>query len=259
MFEGLAEKKPGQAGKAAALVKGPRADKNARLRKVMGARFMEGREINGWGQSEAALKLGYGNSTQLSLIERGERLAPVEIIKHAANVYGVSADYLMGLSDEPERDPKHAEKRAQIRQMQGMLTDHAETLIETMLDHIATGAPTVQTTRTLLEGVKKHAEASARFIELQGKKFETLKGGNSLQVSLKSMDSLIQNSELLLNRHDHFVTKTLAANQIKRQNESRERAERRMRERQRGYQMHSTAPDQFHLTLGEAANEERMQ
>lgn len=251
MFDSL-PLKSGKKAKSAPADKGPRADKNAKLRKIIGARFIEAREINGWGQTDAAMRLGYSNSTQLSLIERGERLPPVEIIKHAATVYGVSTDYLMGLSDEPDRDPKQAEKRAAMRQVQEMLVANAESMIETMLDHIANGAPTVQTTRTLVDGCKKHIESLKRFIELNSKKFEVMRGGSPVLSSLEAITALVEHSDQLLYRHDHFVNKALEAAKVKRAKETEERNQRRANERLRKAMELSTSPDQFHLTLGES-------
>ena len=60
----------------AALPKGrlTRSEASAVVRSTVGARFKQARELNGWNQREAAVRMGYENGTQLSLIEaEGDR------------------------------------------------------------------------------------------------------------------------------------------------------------------------------------------
>lgn len=249
MFEGLIPK-TAKSGMAAQ-VKGPRADDNAVLRKEMGARFVEAREINGWGQSESATKLGYGNSTQLSLIERGDRLPPLGIVKRASTVYGVSIDYLFGVSDEPDRDPKYAEKRAVLRQVHELLESNAEVILDTVMDSIASGSPKVTTTRGVVIAFKKLSDAVRKFHELNLKKFDDMRGGNTVLSAMAQGDSLICATEQLLERHDHFVIKAADAARLQRERESRARAQRRAQEKARELNGLSTAPDQFHLSLAD--------
>jgi transcriptional regulator with XRE-family HTH domain len=250
MFEGLLQK-PVKVEKLTAQPKGPRADSNAVLRKIMGARFIESREINGWGQTEAALKLGYGNSTQLSLIERADRLPPIEVVKRASTIYGVSCDYLMGTSDEPERDPKHAEKRAAMRQVSDMLESNAEAIVDAMMDSIASGAPTVMTTKGLVDQSVKMVEAFNRFREINVKKFDELRGGSPVVAAIRDMESLAANAQQLLDRHDHFVIKANDAARKQREQESRMRAQRRAAESTRKISGLSNAQDQYHLSLAD--------
>lgn len=112
---------------------GSRAAGNAVLRKVLGRRFVSARELAGLGQTESALSIGWVNSTQLSLIERGDRLPPHEILRRAASLYGVSTDYLLGLSDEPERDVLAASRNGALRRMQGLLETNARAVTEALL------------------------------------------------------------------------------------------------------------------------------
>jgi transcriptional regulator with XRE-family HTH domain len=228
-----------------------RATLNSVLRLAMGKRFVESREINGLGQTEAAIKFGYKNSTQLSLIEQGKRMPPIEVISRASTVYGVSTDYLFSLSDEPERDPKHAEKRAAMRQVSDMLESNAEAIVEAMMDSIASGAPTVMTTKGLVDQSVKMVEAFNRFREINVKKFDELRGGSPVVAAIRDMESLAANAQQLLDRHDHFVIKANDAARKQREQESRMRAQRRAAESTRKISGLSNAPDQYHLSLAD--------
>ena len=64
--------------------------------------------------SFAAKKLGYRNPSKLSKIEnsRDAHSVPLHIIMRAAVFYGVSIDFLFGLSDDFERAPEVARERS---------------------------------------------------------------------------------------------------------------------------------------------------
>ncbi|MGH8759726.1 MAG: helix-turn-helix domain-containing protein [Burkholderiales bacterium] len=109
------------------------AKTNAVLRRVIGGRFIAARELNGWGQSEAAKMMGYGNSTQLSLIEQGKRMPPHDVILRASTVFGVALDYLYGLDDEPDRDSRAASRNAVIRRVHGLLERNVLAVTDALL------------------------------------------------------------------------------------------------------------------------------
>lgn len=74
------------------------------VRAVMqvGERLRQAREMNGWEVSEAARRLGFENAGSLSRLEHAKHVSaiPLYIIPRAAQVYGVSTDYLHGLTDD---------------------------------------------------------------------------------------------------------------------------------------------------------------
>lgn len=78
----------------------------ARLVKVIGARFKEARDICNMTQVEAAAALGYENSSKLNKIEGATDTVSVPLItiSDAADLYDVSIDFLMGKTDDWERD-----------------------------------------------------------------------------------------------------------------------------------------------------------
>ena len=71
---------------------------------TMGRRFVAARELCGLSLTEAAHALGYATGARLSLIEAGRKKPGVALLIHAADTYGVSSDFLLGLSDEPDGD-----------------------------------------------------------------------------------------------------------------------------------------------------------
>lgn len=80
------------------------ASNQEQLRAVeqVGRRLRAAREINGWDVTEAARRLGYKNAGSLSRLETGKHVLsiPLYMLARAAQVYGVTTDYLLGLTDD---------------------------------------------------------------------------------------------------------------------------------------------------------------
>ena len=76
--------------------------------KTIGERLKLARELCAYSQVEAARRLGYKNPSRLSKLEHATdvKTIPTQIIIKAAQVYDVSADYLLGLSDDWEADER---------------------------------------------------------------------------------------------------------------------------------------------------------
>ncbi len=68
-------------------------------KEIFGARLRETRKQRGSTQGEVAAALGI-TSTQISDMEKGRRTTTLERLYQLCNYYDVSADYLLGLSDE---------------------------------------------------------------------------------------------------------------------------------------------------------------
>lgn len=87
----------------------------ASAQRLTAIRFGAARKLAGYDHKQAAGALGYQDSSALLRIEAGTVGAPVHVIQRAAILYGVSMDYLTGLSDHPERDEAVIEQLAIMR------------------------------------------------------------------------------------------------------------------------------------------------
>lgn len=81
-----------------------RTKPHAAVVKLIGARLREARELSNLSLSEAARRLGYSNPSKLSKVENASdtNSVPVFLIRDAAELYDVSADYIFGLADDWE-------------------------------------------------------------------------------------------------------------------------------------------------------------
>ena len=65
-------------------------------------RMKDLREDHKMTQTQIAIKLGT-NRNQYQLYESGKRSLPIEMLQDLCVIYNVSADYILGLSDNPNR------------------------------------------------------------------------------------------------------------------------------------------------------------
>jgi hypothetical protein len=81
------------------------------------------RVMSGMTAVEAAERFGYKNSTQISLIESGDRPTPRDhqFLRQASQVYAVSCDFLLGLSPHMEYDARVAHQHALMRGTESVL------------------------------------------------------------------------------------------------------------------------------------------
>lgn len=183
-----------------------RADSNSKLKLTVGKRFSDARELNGFGQTQAALLMGWKNATQLSLIEQGKRMPPHQVLIIASTVLGTSVDFLLGLSSEPERDPKKAERDAAMRHVHCLIESNAKSMTGMLLQYLSNGTPSVASARRLMSDAKTLVDTVSRVRVLNPKAFdEKLKGGAALIAAAEAMESSMHEVRQMLEKHDRFT------------------------------------------------------
>lgn len=106
--------------------------RNRKLAVLIGSRIVAARELSGLQQLEFSRAIGHKTPAQPSMWESGRRLVPLADVPTVARVLGVSADFLLGLSDEPDRDPAVARR--------SLLTQHLRDQVEVFAGHMADAA-----------------------------------------------------------------------------------------------------------------------
>lgn len=84
---------------------GERAKMSESVR-VCAQRLVDARKLCNLTQQEAAERIGFQNSSALAKIEMGAQQAQLWMLAQAAQVYDVSTDYLLGLTDDWEPDER---------------------------------------------------------------------------------------------------------------------------------------------------------
>jgi transcriptional regulator with XRE-family HTH domain len=177
------------------------------LAQAVGKRLREAREIAGYSQQVAAQRLGYQNSSKLARIESGHdagRAAahiPLWVIYRAAEVYGVSIDYLFGLTETMEID----EDRCQAaRDMVVLMREEWER--QRWRDVVATRAildrvKTLESMISVLAGEAADlATAMQRVEELNPESWQEMRGGSKLKIGVERVTATVRATEARLRR-----------------------------------------------------------
>jgi transcriptional regulator with XRE-family HTH domain len=151
------------------------APKRRLARHVVGPRLCAAREIAGLSQTAAATGLGYATPAQLNQHEQGRRLMPLPELIRAAEIYGTSVEYLVGTTNEPERDPARALRAAAVRGLRGMLDGMAERMTDEIGRFAALCGPDATNARAVLAAGTKLLDALG-FIQ-RNPEFDDLPGG----------------------------------------------------------------------------------
>lgn len=99
------------------------------------ARCLSARLLARKSAERAAKEMGYSNTSMISKMERKTSKTPINhnFLARASLCYGVSMDYLLGMSNYPERDPRSVEQLAIYNSVQHYTNQVIEDLMETIL------------------------------------------------------------------------------------------------------------------------------
>jgi transcriptional regulator with XRE-family HTH domain len=147
-----------------------------RLRVVIGTRFRAAREALGVSQADLADAIGHENGTQLCLWESGQRMPNISTLVQAADLLGVSMDYLVGRTEEPELEHRAVRRNAMASTVKASTEVFATTLADVLLNG---GADVEGVMRgvSLLTKVEALATAVHRMQAANEDVFNDLKGG----------------------------------------------------------------------------------
>lgn len=169
------------------------------------------RELNKLDQREAAAALGYKNSSQLSKIESGMARIPKDFIRKAAITYGVSADYLLGLSDEPERDPRTAEHMAVMRAVRVLIVEHTNALSAELLRQASEMMPLESHLTRLIADSARAYEAYEK-VCARNKRFQTdVLSGSTLERAVEEFHATGLLAKKFIERRSAVIAANTAA------------------------------------------------
>jgi len=154
-------------------------------------RIVSARVMNGLTAVEAATRLGYKNSTQLSQIESGERKVPSDwqFLLAMSKAYSVSVDYLLGLSPHPERDAVAAESFAMLRGFEGMLQAQALAMTTAFVQYGKEREAARVDLQAIAGAAQAVSHALARFRELTPEFDEDWRGANTLLTAVERLEA----------------------------------------------------------------------
>jgi transcriptional regulator with XRE-family HTH domain len=181
---------------------------DADIERIMRERLIEARQMNGMDQKEAAAALSYKNSSQLSKIESGDAPLPKALLRRASIAYGVSTDWLLGLSSEPERDPRMAAQMAVMRSVHASVSEHTFNLAGILLRIANDQLPLEAQLRSTLDVVKRATATFDRLCRTNTVFVEEIRGGSTV---IAVMDELTEAQMSI----DKYLSRRLGLNEAR--------------------------------------------
>lgn len=175
-----------------------------REKELMRERMVSARVMNGMTAVEAASRLGYKNSTQLSQIESGERKVPDDwkFLLNMSRVYSVSVDYLMGISPHPERDPVAAESFAIFRGFEQLVQSQVTAMTEAFMRYGKDREAARVDLQTVLAAAQGVTRALGRVRELNPQFDEDMRGSSTLLAAVERLEAASIPVQETINRRE---------------------------------------------------------
>lgn len=161
------------------------------------------RDLNGWTLEVAALRVGYkgGRSGLFKLEERSKDDASLSwvtgrVLQNLSKGYGVSIEYLMGLTNDPELSKSDIERGAVLRAVHDSMKEASCDMALKVNNALVNAIKYKNMRDDILGGIKGLLESSERLISLNTVQFEEdLKGGANFQRHLNSVVNIIRAQE----------------------------------------------------------------
>jgi transcriptional regulator with XRE-family HTH domain len=154
---------------------------------ALGQRLQIAREQAGYGnQLEAAKELGYTAAVHLSQMETGSRPVPLAKLVEMARLYGTTTDFLLGLTPEVDRDPAVAMQAQLTAQVSGNLRRLIEQMSTMSVGLARTILPDVTQGQRLATLILEINRAMSTVATMDGKRWESIRGGNSLAARINA-------------------------------------------------------------------------
>lgn len=179
-----------------------RGEENDRLRRTIGPRLVLAREQSGLHQGEAARLLGLGNPTQLALWEKSSRLIPMVELLRVADLYGVSETFLLGKTNEPEKDPARSLRAATVRGLRGLLDGLAVGLVDAIGAHAAAVGPDVVRARSIVSAGQALIDALG--VAMRAPEFDDIRGGASVVRAASEFEVRLDEVRVAIRKFDRL-------------------------------------------------------
>lgn len=171
---------------------------NDQLKIIVGTRLKISRCATQITESVAARKIGYRNSTQVSLAESGERLPPLRTLLKLANLYNVTLDYLCGRHNDSAADPLESNAGVIGFAVSNGVKDYFTKFTQSMSEHVAliiSGQRRDRIDIKMMIQAIADMEASLNRLKLLNPEFEEeWRGGANFQKELDKLTSLSENA-----------------------------------------------------------------
>lgn len=177
------------------------------------------RLINGWSLDEAAPKVGYKNRSGLFKLESRSTASDFTnkvtagILMRLSTGYGVSIDYLLGLTCEPESSRLDLERNAVYRSVNEIVASNAFFIARKVNDALMDLALVKKEGDTLRERASLLVQSGIRLMDMNVETFLDLRNGANFERHLEALGDAIK-------EHDAAIVRNSRVLEMKKQNEN---------------------------------------
>lgn len=171
---------------------------------MIAARFRQARDLSGFeSEKEATIRMGLRNPKVISQIENCHRQPTLYFVIRAAEAYGVSADFLLGMSEDDDRSSDIATRSVILKQNTKMVEMFADILSKTTYDYAKNVGD--ETTQQLAETAEALYVKFTRFCQLNPE-FENMRGGAPVQHLILSLMPTVKRIKKRIEARDNLIT-----------------------------------------------------
>jgi transcriptional regulator with XRE-family HTH domain len=158
---------------------------------TMRERLVIARVLNGFTVEQAQERVG-GKEISIARIEAGTQTYPKDhrFVFKAAQEYAVSADFLFGLTTDPERDGMNSTRYALLRGFEAIIRQQIEATHETFCAYAKKQS---RVSRVEYEGIAASVDSLRRSIEVMRQKygFDDVRGSSAVLSALERVEHSI--------------------------------------------------------------------
>ena len=178
----------------------------------MKSNVIRARELNGWTLEQAASRVGYRNRSGLFKLECKScensftRKVSAEILIRLSKGYGVSIDFLLGLTNDPELSRTEVERFSVLRAVNEAVKAVSQDIAikaDKALSQSIQYKHHFDALRDVCEGV---VSSSQRLIELNAQEFEDLRNGANFMRHQNNLKTMMDDINQRIKRESRLST-----------------------------------------------------
>lgn len=170
---------------------------------MIAERFKLARNLSGFEtEKDAILRMGLKNPKVISQIENCHRQPTLYFVIRAAEAYGVSADFLLGMSEDDDRSSDIATRSVIFKQNKKMVEMFAGVLSKTTYDYAKNVGD--ETTKQLADTAEALYIKFTRFCQLNPE-FENMRGGAPVQHLILSLMPTVKRIKKRIEERDNLI------------------------------------------------------
>ena len=156
------------------------------------SRLIKARKLAGLTLNRASIEVGYSGKSSLWKIEEGylNVVPSLDLLIKCSRCYGVSMDYLLGVSDLPEGDPTAVHVLSTLRTAERFMESHSRDISQKLIEFSTNNAPLNLLHEELYMEMHETLIKFDKFKELNN--FDELRGGNSINIKMSNLQKMVK-------------------------------------------------------------------